>query len=120
MSRQRQPTAGRTAPEPLRGEVWDVFFPPPVGKHPVVVATSNALIPRLGAVTVALVTGTEGPSTTHVPLNGSAGVAKYPVSWVNTTDLHTVPRSRFRQRRGLLSPEELAAVEESLRQVLAL
>lgn len=35
---------------PLRGEVWDAFLPQPVGDHPVVVLTSNALIPRLRAV----------------------------------------------------------------------
>jgi hypothetical protein len=32
---------------PLRGEVWDAFLPQPVGDHPVVVLTGNALIPRL-------------------------------------------------------------------------
>lgn len=104
----------------MRGEIWDAFFPAPLGEHPVVVVTSNALIPRLGAITAVLVTGTEGPETTHVPLNGGAGVTKYALSWANTTDLHSVPRARFRRRRGLLSPAELQAVEHSLRLVLAL
>ena len=42
---------------PLRGEVWEVHFPPPIGPHPVVILTSNALIARLSALTAALVTG---------------------------------------------------------------
>lgn len=105
---------------PLRGEVWEVHFPPPIGPHPVVILTSNALIARLSALTAALVTGTPGPTTTHIPIEPAAGVEKYPESWVNVTDLHAVPRSRLRQRRGRLSPSELEAVETCLRDVLVL
>lgn len=105
---------------PLRGEVWDAHFPPPIGPHPVVIVTSNALISRLSAPTAALVTGTPGPTTTHIPIDSAAGVEKYPESWVNVTDLHAVPRSRLRQRRGRLSPSELEAVEACLRNVLVL
>ena len=85
-----------------------------------VILTSNALISRLGAVTVAVVTGTEGPSATHIPLDADAGVTKYPASWVNSTDLHTVPRGRLRRRRGLVSLRELERIEDSVRAVLVL
>ena len=112
-----RPSASEAA-TPLRGEVWDAHFPSPLGDHPVVILTSNALVPRLSAVTVAVVTGTEGPSVTHVALDTEAGVAKYPVSWINATDVHTIPKSRLRRRRGLLSPRELARLEECLRAVL--
>ncbi len=105
---------------PLRGEVWDVRFPAPVGDHPAVVVAANALRPRLSAVTVVLVTGTAGPSETHVRLDREAGVTRHDESYANSTDLHTVPLSRFRRRRGLLSPDELVAVEEALRLVLDL
>ncbi|MBM3686915.1 MAG: type II toxin-antitoxin system PemK/MazF family toxin [Actinobacteria bacterium] len=105
---------------PLRGEVWEAHFPPPIGPHPVVIITSNALIPRLSALTAALVTGTPGPMTTHIPIDTAAGVTKYPESWVNVTDLHAVPQSRLRQRRGRLSPGELETVETCLRDVLVL
>lgn len=111
--------SGRSA-IPLRGEVWDAHFPPPVGDHPVVVVTSNALISRMSAVTVAVVTGSEGPAVTHVPLDADAGVTRYAVSWANATDLHTVPRSRLRRRRGLLSAAELERLEGCLRAVLVL
>jgi mRNA interferase MazF len=111
---------GSSSPIPLRGEVWDAFFPLPLGDHPVVILTSNALIARLGAITVAVVTGTDGPAATHVPLDADAGVTKYPVSWVNSTDLHTVPRARLRRRRGLVSTRELEQIEDCLRAVLVL
>jgi len=105
---------------PLQGEVWEAHFPHPIRPHPVVIITSNALIPRLSALTAALVTGTPGPVTTHIPIDTAAGVTKYPESWVNATDLIAVPRSRLRHRRGRLAPGELTAVEECLRDVLVL
>ena len=40
--------------EPMRGEVWDACLPQPIGEHPVVLLTTNVLIPRLSAVTVLL------------------------------------------------------------------
>lgn len=108
------------ADRPLRGEVWDAQFPAPVGAHPVVVLTSNAVIPRLSAVTVAVVTGTEGPEATHVPLDADAGVTRYPVSWANATDLQAVPVARLRGRRGRLSAAELHRLEAAVRAALAL
>jgi mRNA interferase MazF len=109
-----------TAELPLRGEIWDAHFPPPIGLHPVVVITSNSLIPRLAAVTAAVVTGTSGPPTTHVPLDPSSGVTKYPTSWVNAADLQAVPHAKLRRRRGRLAPGELAALEDCVRDTLAL
>lgn len=105
---------------PLRGEVWDAYFPQPVGEHPVVVLTSNALIPRLSVITTVLVTGTEGPTTTHVALDAAAGVTKYPVSWANATDIQGLPKSRLRRLKGRLSPTELQRLEAAVRAVLVL
>lgn len=105
---------------PLRGEVWDAFFPQPVGEHPVVVLTSNALIPRLSVITTVLVTGTEGPATTHIPLDPAAGVTKYAVCWANATDIQGVPKARLRRLRGRLSPTELQRLEAAIRAVLVL
>jgi len=105
---------------PLRGDVWDAHFPPPIGLHPIVILTSNALIPRLQAVTAAVITGTSGPTSTHVALEPAAGVTKYSVSWVDATDLQAVPVTRLRRRRGRLAPGELEALENCVRAVLAL
>ncbi|MGH3831085.1 MAG: type II toxin-antitoxin system PemK/MazF family toxin [Pseudonocardiaceae bacterium] len=103
--------------QPLRGEVWDARLPV-VGRHPAVVLTVNPLIPRLGAVTVAVVTGTAGPPSTHVRLN--AGLTRYPESYVNATDLHTLSRTRLQQRRGRLAAGELAHLEDAVRLYLGL
>lgn len=37
---------------------------------------------------VAVVTGTEGPAQTHVPLDRESGLTGYDVSFVNAADLH--------------------------------
>lgn len=116
MTRRRTPTPS----PPLRGEIWDARFPAPVGPHPVVVLTSNALVPRLSALTCAVVTSTEGPATTHVPVDPDSGVGRRRPSWINATDLHAVPVSRLVRRRGRLAPDELARLEAAVRAVLAL
>jgi mRNA interferase MazF len=100
--------------EPLRGEVWDVRLPR-VGDHPAVVVSINALNARLSSVVVAVVTGTEGPAPTHVPLTGDAGLTRYDVSYINATDLHALDKARLRRRRGLLHPVELARLEAAIR-----
>lgn len=105
---------------PLRGEVWDVHFPAPVGDHPAVVLAANVLRPRLSAVTVVLVTGTKGPRQTHIVLDADAGADRYDESYANATDLHTVPLARFRRRRGVLAPGELERLEAAVRLVLDL
>ena len=105
--------------EPLRGDVWDARLPR-AGGHPVVVLTINVLIPRLSAVTVAVVTGTEGPSQTHIPVGPGSGLTGYDVSYVNVTDLHSIDKSRLRRRRGRLHPRELTRLEEAVRTYLGL
>ncbi len=105
--------------EPLRGEVWDAHLPR-VGDHPVVVLTVSALIGRLSAVTVAVITGTEGPSSTHVRIDRDAGLTGYDESYVNATDLHTVDKPRLHRRRGLLHPGEMDSLGDAIRLYLGL
>lgn len=105
--------------EPLRGDVWDARLPR-VGDHPVVILTINVMISRLSAVTVAVVTGTEGPAQTHVPLDRESDLTCYDVSFVNATDLHSIDKSRLRRRRGRLHPRELMSLEEAIRTYLGL
>jgi mRNA interferase MazF len=101
--------------DPLRGEVWEAHLPR-VGDHRVVVLTISALSPRLSAVTVALITGKEGPPSTHVPVDSDSGLTGY----INATDLHTVDKPRLHRRRGLLSPGEMANLEGAIRLYLGL
>ncbi|CAL9483336.1 type II toxin-antitoxin system PemK/MazF family toxin [Streptomyces althioticus] len=109
-----------TVGSPLRGEVWGCALPAPTGPHPVVVLTVNRIAEPLSAVTVAVITGTSGPASTHVPVGPDCGVTKYDESYVNCTDLHTVDKPRLRRRLGLLAPSELRNVEERLRVILGL
>lgn len=113
------PPALDPTPPPFRGDVWDVVFPR-IGTHPAVALTTNALRGRLSSVTVALITGTHGPRTTHVELGPSAGLTKYPISYANVTDLHTVPVTRCRTFRGRLAAREMEQLEDSLALVLGL
>lgn len=105
--------------EPLRGEVWDVQLPR-VGRHPALILSVNALNARLSSVAVAVVTGTEGPVPTHVPLGREAGLTRYDVSYVDATDLHSLDKARLRKRRGLMHPTELIRVESAVRLYLGL
>lgn len=104
----------------FRGDVWDVVFPQLIGARPCVVLTTNVLINRLGAITIAEVTGTEGPASTHVELGDEAGLTGRDRSWVDATGLHTVPKGKLRRHRGRLAPEELHRVAEALRDYLDL
>ena len=105
--------------DPLRGEVWDAHIPA-AGVHPVVVVTINPLLIRLSSVTVLVVTGTEGPASTHIPIGHEAGLTRYNESYVNVTDVHTIAQARLSKRRGALHPAELARLEEALRVTLGL
>ena len=109
-----------TVGSPLRGEVWGCVLPTPIGPHPVVVLTVNRLAEPLSALTVAVITGTSGPASTHVPVGPDCGVTTYDESYVNCTDLHTVDKPRLRRRLGLLAPSELRSVEDRLRVILGL
>jgi mRNA interferase MazF len=104
----------------LRGEVWSCALPQPIGPHPAVILTVNRIALPLSAITVVVVTGTPGPSVTHVPIWPEAGLTKYDQSYVNCTDLHTVEKARLRKRLGRLAPAELRRIEGCVRQILGL
>ncbi len=82
-----------------RGEIWDIDFPG-VGRHPGVILTNDVLLNRLGSFTVALVTHTPGPPSTHLSIADAEGCDD---SFINVTDLHTVKTQHFHRRRGEIS-----------------
>lgn len=98
----------------FRGDVWDVQFPAPIGPRPCLLLTTDVLIPRLGAVTVAEITGTEGPASTHIEVGAEVGLTVRSRSWVNITGLHTVPKGKLRRHRGRLGPVELMRVATAI------
>lgn len=81
----------------LRGQVWACALPQPVGPHPMLILTVNRVTEPLSAVTVALITGTPGPTVTHVPVRPDSSQTKDDESHVNCTDLHTVAKPRLRR-----------------------
>lgn len=103
----------------MRGEVWDTQLSQ-ISAHPAVVLSVNALVQRLSSVTVAVITGTAGPPSTHVQVDSDAGLTGREVSYANATDLHTIPKARLRKRRGRLSPPELTKLEDAVRIYLGL
>jgi mRNA interferase MazF len=105
--------------EPLRGEVWDVHLSG-IGVHPALVLSNNRANLRVGHVAVAVVTGTVGPASTHVPLAAGAGLTRYAESYVNITDLHAVSKGAPRRLRGRCSRSELARIGELASVYLAL
>jgi mRNA interferase MazF len=103
----------------MRGEVWACAVPM-AGPHPVVILTVNRIAVPLSAVTVAVITGSAGPDVTHVRIGPDAGVTKYPESYVNCTDLHTVDKPRLRRRLGRLGLAELRSIESAVRRILGI
>ncbi len=85
------------------------------GLAPLPDAVRKASLPHL-----AVITGTEGPSGTHVPIAHDAGVTGHDVSYINATDLHTVAKPRLDRRRGLLHPAEMNRLEDVIRLHLGL
>jgi mRNA interferase MazF len=106
-------------PVPLRGEIWDVAIPV-IGPHPAVVLTINVFRERFPETTVALITGTAGPRLTHIPVGPASGLTRYAESYVNVTNLFSLPTEKLRRRRGLLHRSELLAVEDGVRFALGL
>ncbi|MCD0482341.1 type II toxin-antitoxin system PemK/MazF family toxin [Streptacidiphilus sp. ASG 303] len=104
---------------PLRGEVW-LAAVPVAGVHPVVVLTANRIARPLSAVTVVLVTGTEGPEETRVALDAGSGLVKYHESYADCTSIHTLDKPRLRRCMGRVQAAEMARIEDSVRMVLGL
>lgn len=104
----------------FRGDLWDVQLPSPIGPRPCVLLTTNALISRLNSVTVAEITSTQGPPSTHIELQTDSGLTGREYSYVNTTALHTVPKGRLRNQHGRLSPTELTHLATAIRRYLDL
>ena len=106
-------------PEPVRGEVWDVDFLE-FDRHPAVVMSVKALNRRLGHVAVIPITGTAGPSATHIPLASDVGLTRYERSFADITALQPVDRAALLRQRGRLAPSELDRLADQVRTYLGL
>ena len=90
-----------------RGEVW--FAATPGGDRPVLVLTRDPVAGRIGSVVVAALTRTRRMLVSELDLTANDdGVPTDCV--VNFDNLHTIPRTTFRQRVTTLSPARMAEV----------
>lgn len=104
-----------------RGEVWWVNFDPAIGgeirkQRPALILSndaSNLHLNRLQVVPLTSQTGRLYPSETHVQLDGEQRKAM-------ADQLTTASRARFAGKIGVLSAEDLAAVERVVRLQLGL
>ena len=103
---------------PLRGDVYWISFPPPVGRRPVLVVQNDV--------------GNRWSPTTIVAVLSSAPRSDYPFlvhlgadelgspAWVHCESLDTVLTTRLEQKLGTLSPQAMQAVDQALRVSLGL
>ena len=104
-----------------RGEVWWVSFDPSLGgeirkTRPAVIVSNNAAnrnLNRLQVVPVSSKTDRLYPCEAYLTLNGQ-------ISKAMADQITTVSKQRLRERIGILSPEDMAAVDRVIRLQLAL
>lgn len=99
-----------------RGEVWDVDFPPPVGRRPAVVLTRDVILARLNNVTMAPITSRIRGIPTEVPVDEVAGLDH--ASVVSCDNVTTVPRRLCVRLRGEVSASQARGISAAV--VLAL
>jgi mRNA interferase MazF len=110
-----------------RGEIWWASLPGPAGsgpgfRRPLLVVSANSFNEsRISTVIAAVITSNlrlaDAPGNVRLPARG-LGLSK--VSVVNVSQLITVDKSFLTQRVGKLPPRLQTAVDEGIRQVLAL
>lgn len=99
-----------------RGDVYDVQFPR--GRHPVVIATRDIVIPLLANLTVVEITSRVRGLPTEVPLGPDHGLARECVA--NCDNLFTLPKQAFGAFRGALGFDDVRCLDDALRVALDL
>lgn len=101
-----------------RGEVWWAELAGDAGFRPVAIVSRAPELLRRQNVTIAEVTRTDRSTPSEVSLSPANGM---PVAcFVNTDNLHTIPRNQLRQKITLLSADRLFALDQALRYSLGL
>lgn len=96
-----------------RGEVWWAELAGTAGFRPVVIVSRSEDLDRRGNVTVAEITRVVRSLPCEVSLSTSDGMPADCV--INTDNIHTIPRERFRQRILSLSAQQMFSLERALR-----
>jgi mRNA interferase MazF len=100
---------------PLRGQVFDVQLS--VGRKPLVVVSNNNRNRALPSVIAARITTAPKPS---IPSIVEIPKGEPVVGRVVCDDVHVVPSARLLRMRGAFSPSTMRAIENGLREALAL
>jgi len=99
-----------------RGEVWWAELPPPVGSRPVVILTRDAVLDKIAAIVVALVTRTVRQLPTEVVLGRRQGL---PVRCVaNLDNILTVPRHRLKRLMGACDTSKVEELNQAIKATL--
>jgi mRNA interferase MazF len=99
-----------------RGEVWWAELPPPVGSRPVVILTRDAVLDKIAAIVVALVTRTVRQLPTEVVLGRRQGL---PVRCVaNLDNILTVPRHRLKRLMGACDASKVEELNQAIKAAL--
>lgn len=118
-------SVGSARPRPRRGEVWQVAFDPVVGheqggERPAVVVSADGMNEGLSGLAIVIpMTRRDRGNPFDLSVAPSEGGLRVP-SFVLCESVRSVSTVRFRFRRGALSAETMALVEERLRIVLSL
>jgi mRNA interferase MazF len=96
----------------IRGEIWWAELAGDAGYRPVAIVSRSDGLDQRRNVTIAEVTRVVRSLPCEVPLSRSEGMPADCV--VNTDNLHTIPRDRFRQRITELPSERLYQLDRSL------
>ncbi len=101
-----------------RGEVWWADLPPPVGRRPVLLLSSDRMPPGRGEITVAYITSTIRHRDVEVLLTPVDGMPRRCV--VNLDSINTIPKSSLQGRICALSAAKMDEVKEAIVKALDL
>jgi mRNA interferase MazF len=99
-----------------RGDVWLINLGGRIGTRPVVILTRQNVLEFLNKVTVAEITTKGKDYPTEIFIDQKANLSK--PSFVQTENLHTVPKNRLERYLGSLDPGTMRKISRKL--VLAL
>ena len=99
-----------------RGDIWMLDIGGKAGTRPVVILTRQNVLEYLNKITVAEITTKGKGYPTEVYINQKANLPK--PSFVQTDNLHTIPKKRLEKYLGTLDPDTM--LEVSRKVVLAL
>ena len=101
-----------------RGDIWWVQLRGRAGFRPAAIVSRRDAVGARQKITIAEVTRVIRRLPSEIPLGFSDGMPAECV--INTDNLHTIPKGRFRGFIAGLSPEKLFALDNALRYSLEL